>query len=202
MLDKIFVHNRKVNNRRRGDQCRDARDWLGASAAYTRHLEQNDDDQPIWVQLGHAYKEQGQLEKAAQAYQKAVDLNTADIDAHTHLADILRRLGQQDANLDDIIFRWTMPHQDVSASINRITSDANENRLLRKLILESKIRNQEVSAEMKKVKFNQKRSTAIDNNALDNSDEQNLDNETLHRHLSAYQFKLFSQSQILRIKPN
>jgi len=94
MLSKILDSKRKVSDRRKGNQCRDARDWAGAVNAYTRHLAFNNTDQPIWVQLGHAWKEQGQLEEAAQAYQAAVDLNANDPDANTHLADILRRLGR------------------------------------------------------------------------------------------------------------
>jgi glycosyltransferase involved in cell wall biosynthesis len=92
MLSKILDSKRKVSDRRKGNQCRDARDWRGAVNAYTRHLAFNNADQPIWVQLGHAWKEQGQLEEAAQAYQTAVDLDIDDADANTHLADILRRL--------------------------------------------------------------------------------------------------------------
>ncbi|GBH31046.1 glycosyltransferase family 4 protein [Sphingobium xenophagum] len=92
MLSKILDSKRKVTDRRKGNQCRDAGDWQGAVNAYTRHLAFNNADQPIWVQLGHAWKEQGQLEEAAQAYQTAVDLDVDDADANTHLADILRRL--------------------------------------------------------------------------------------------------------------
>ncbi len=92
MLSKILDSKRKVSDRRKGNQFRDARDWPGAVNAYTRHLAFNNADQPIWVQLGHAWKEQGLLEEAAQAYQAAVDLNAGDVDANIHLADILRRL--------------------------------------------------------------------------------------------------------------
>ncbi|WP_128830797.1 tetratricopeptide repeat protein [Sphingobium fuliginis] len=92
MLSKLLDGKRKVSDRRKGNQCRDARDWAGAVNAYTRHLAFNNADQPIWVQLGHAWKEQGQLEEAAEAYQTAVDLDINDVDANTHLADILRRL--------------------------------------------------------------------------------------------------------------
>ncbi len=92
MLSKILSTRQNVNYRRKGNQCRDARDWPGAVAAYTQHLAENNADQPIWVQLGHAWKEQEQLEEALKAYQGAVDLDIDDADANSHLADILRRL--------------------------------------------------------------------------------------------------------------
>ena len=94
MLSKIWGNTRSANDRRKGNQCRDARDWPGAANAFARHVASNPADQPIWVQLGHAWKEQGMLTEAAQAYQTAVDLDVADTDANLHLADVLRRLGK------------------------------------------------------------------------------------------------------------
>lgn len=99
MLSKVLGGGRKANDRRKGNQCRDARDWAGAASAYVRHLAEHGTDQPIWVQLGHARKEQGLLVEAAEAYQTAVDLNERDADANTHLADVLRRLGRGDEAL-------------------------------------------------------------------------------------------------------
>lgn len=96
MLSKILDNKQKLNYRRKGNQCRDAQDWLGAAEAYTQHLTINSADQPIWVQLGHAWKEQGRLEEAAKAYQAAVDLDMNDVDANIHLADILRRLNRNE----------------------------------------------------------------------------------------------------------
>lgn len=94
MLSKFLNNRRRANDRRTGNQCRNAGDWVGASTAYARHLAVNSTDQPIWVQLGHAYKEQGLLSEAADAYQTAVDLDSRDADASIHLADALRRLGR------------------------------------------------------------------------------------------------------------
>ncbi|WP_242153893.1 glycosyltransferase family 4 protein [Sphingomonas sp. BAUL-RG-20F-R05-02] len=94
MLSKFLNKRSRANDRRTGNQCRNAHDWVGASAAYARHLVVNRTDQPIWVQLGHAYKEQGLLTEAANAYQAAVDLDSRDADASIHLADVLRRLGR------------------------------------------------------------------------------------------------------------
>lgn len=94
MLSKLLTGKRKASDRRKGNQCRDARDWAGAADAYTRHLAAHPADRAIWVQLGHAWKEQGLLEEAADAYQSAVDLDSGDADANIHLADVLRRLGR------------------------------------------------------------------------------------------------------------
>lgn len=99
MLSKILSGGRRASDRRRGNQCRDARDWPGAARAYLLHLGANPDDHAIWVQLGHAWKEQGMLAEAADAYQRAVELMPGDTDADSHLADALRRLGRSEAAL-------------------------------------------------------------------------------------------------------
>ena len=99
MLSKLLGGKRRASDRRLGNQCRDARDWPGAASAYARHLAANRTDQPIWVQLGHAWKEQDLLAEAADAYQTAVDLDGTDADANIHLADVLRRLGRSDEAL-------------------------------------------------------------------------------------------------------
>lgn len=96
MLSKILGSKHGASDRRKGNQSRDARDWAGAASAYTLHLASNQTDQPIWVQLGHAWKEQGLLAEAADAYQTAVDLDIGDGDANMHLADALRRLGRDE----------------------------------------------------------------------------------------------------------
>lgn len=97
MLSKVLGVGRKASDRRKGNQCRDARDWPGAAQAYSQHLAANPADQAIWVQLGHAWKEQGLLDDAAKAYEAAVDLDGRDADANIHLADVLRRLGRGEA---------------------------------------------------------------------------------------------------------
>lgn len=99
MLSKFLNNKQKVNYRRKGNQARDARDWPNAVSAYTKHLEENNGDQAIWVQLGHAWKEQGLLDEAVHAYQMAVDLDSDDADANIHLADLLRRLDRSDEAL-------------------------------------------------------------------------------------------------------
>lgn len=99
MLSKILGKGQIVSDRRKGNQCRDARDWAGAASAYRRHLTINSTDQPIWVQLGHALKEQGLLTEAADAYEAAVDLDHDDADANIHFADVLRRLDRGEAAL-------------------------------------------------------------------------------------------------------
>ena len=82
-------------HRAKGDQHRAQQEWPEAAEAYQRHLAENPADQPIYVQLGHALKEQGRLPEAMGAYATAVALNGTDPDALRHLADALRRLGRR-----------------------------------------------------------------------------------------------------------
>ncbi len=79
-----------------GDLARDQRNWLQAETFYTRHLLAVPDDTPIWVQLGHALKEQGKLSEALQAYRHADSRNPDDHDLCNHLAHLLKRLGYED----------------------------------------------------------------------------------------------------------
>lgn len=99
MLEKVLGGGRGGGDRRKGNQARDARNWPEATSAYIAHLEAKPDDQAIWVQLGHAWKEQGMLDEAAECYRRATDLDPDDTDAYRHLADALRRLGHGDAAL-------------------------------------------------------------------------------------------------------
>ncbi len=77
-----------------GDQCRDRGDWAQAAAHYQRAVAAYPARRPIWVQLGHALKESGQIEAALSAYQKAVALPGNDGDAPLHYGMLLRRTGR------------------------------------------------------------------------------------------------------------
>lgn len=63
-----------------GDSARDRKEWDAASRHYAFHLEFNRQDFDIWVQFGHALKEQGLLDQAGLAYQQASLLNEGDAD--------------------------------------------------------------------------------------------------------------------------
>ncbi|HEY5580619.1 MAG TPA: tetratricopeptide repeat protein, partial [Rhodoferax sp.] len=53
------------------------------------HQKANSDDLPGWVRLAHAYKVQGRLADAEQAYAKAGKLVDSDPDLLTQYADVL-----------------------------------------------------------------------------------------------------------------
>ena len=63
-----------------GDAARNRREWDAAGRHYAFHLEFNRQDFDIWVQFGHALKEQGLLDQAGLAYEQASLLNEGDAD--------------------------------------------------------------------------------------------------------------------------
>ena len=63
-----------------GDAARDRHDWIEAATAYARHVERVPGDTAIWIQLGHARKEGGDLAGADAAYATAVTLDGDDSD--------------------------------------------------------------------------------------------------------------------------
>lgn len=81
--------------RRQGDAARNLRDWAGAEAAYRRYVDAYPGDAGIWVQLGHALKEQGKLPDAIDAYERAASLPGDSTDANVHLTDLLARMRSQ-----------------------------------------------------------------------------------------------------------
>ena len=74
-----------------GDQARDARNWLAAADAYGRALKIKPDRADLWVQLGHAKKESGDLPGAEAAYLQSLALAPMVADTHVQLGH-LRRL--------------------------------------------------------------------------------------------------------------
>ncbi len=87
--------------RRQGDIARDQGDWPRAEAAYQAHLADTPDDAAIWVQYGHALKEQGKLGKAAAAYRTATVLRPNDADAELHRSNASLRAAQAGQDVDD-----------------------------------------------------------------------------------------------------
>jgi tetratricopeptide (TPR) repeat protein len=76
-----------------GDRMRDQRQWHTAAEHYREALDEVPNNQPIWVQYGHALKESGQLPAAEEAYRKAVTLKPSDSDAHLQLGHCLKVKG-------------------------------------------------------------------------------------------------------------
>ena len=99
LLRRIFP-----NHRRRGDIARSQKDWPEAEAQYLHHLAGHPHDTAIWVQLGHALKEQQEFERAAEAYGRARTLTIEDdYDLATHYAFALGK-GEHRQAARDILF--------------------------------------------------------------------------------------------------
>lgn len=82
---------------RQADSARDQRCWLEAATGYRAYLDFEPRAFDIWVQLGHATKEAGDLDGAGRAYQTAMQLRPTDADlllSLGHLAKIQDELGQ------------------------------------------------------------------------------------------------------------
>jgi len=79
-----------TSERTKGDLARDRREWATAEAHYATHLEAVPDDSAIWVQQGHARKEQGKLGAAEEAYRHALEFAPTDADAHLQLGHVLK----------------------------------------------------------------------------------------------------------------
>jgi tetratricopeptide (TPR) repeat protein len=71
---------------RAGDTARDRRDWARAAASYEAHLAVRPARWQIRVQLGHAYKEMGDISAAEVAYLAASEAAPDDADVFLQLA--------------------------------------------------------------------------------------------------------------------
>jgi GT2 family glycosyltransferase len=79
------------------DAFRDARRWAEAAEAYQSVVERAPTRTPIWVQLGHARKESGDLPGAEDAYGRALNLAPDTADTHLQLGHVLKMQGQRPA---------------------------------------------------------------------------------------------------------
>ena len=68
------------SDRVKGDQARDRRAWGEAARFYQQHVADHPDDADIWIQLGHAQKESGELDAALHSYEHAERLRPDDAD--------------------------------------------------------------------------------------------------------------------------
>jgi hypothetical protein len=94
MGSKSLKINQAQKLRDQGDLARDRREWREAAQVYRQYLELDPDQGDIWVQFGHAVKEQGNLEEAEAAYRRAASLAPMDADSRLHLGHVLKRLGR------------------------------------------------------------------------------------------------------------
>ena len=90
----IIESSHSVNTlRQEGDRARDRKDWIAATKYYTNFLNKRPKDSAIWVQLGHALKEQGLHADAEAAYRKALALSPQDADGFLQLGHVLKLQG-------------------------------------------------------------------------------------------------------------
>jgi glycosyltransferase involved in cell wall biosynthesis/cytochrome c-type biogenesis protein CcmH/NrfG len=92
---------------RQANRARDEHAWAMAAAAYRTYLAMMPDDAAIWVQYGHAEKEQGLLAYAETAYRRAVALHATVADTHLQLGHVLKL---QD-RLDEAVDEYLVAHQ-------------------------------------------------------------------------------------------
>jgi glycosyltransferase involved in cell wall biosynthesis len=83
-----------------GDRCRDVRNWDGARQNYEDALALNPELQHIWIQLGHARKENGDLNGAEEAYREALKLKPEDADCHLQLGHLYKMKNQMGLALE------------------------------------------------------------------------------------------------------
>lgn len=84
---------------RRGDDARARQDWAAAASAYRAAVEVDPSLVAIWIQLGHALKEQNKLAAAAEAYAEAARQQPRLAEAHIFLAHIYKQLGRTDQSI-------------------------------------------------------------------------------------------------------
>jgi tetratricopeptide (TPR) repeat protein len=80
---------------KRADSARDRRDWPAAANSYRAYLSFAPEADGIWVQLGHALKENGDFAGAEAAYQTYFEKQSDDADIHLqfgHLFSLKRDL--------------------------------------------------------------------------------------------------------------
>jgi len=74
--------------------ARDARDWVVAAAKYREYVTSQPRAHEIWVQIGHALKESGDLPEAEAAYRQAIARMAVPADPELHLAHMLKDAGR------------------------------------------------------------------------------------------------------------
>lgn len=89
-----------INALEAADAARDRRDWANAAFYYHEALEQDPARSPLFVQLGHAYKELGDYDAALEAYRHFLDREPHDADIHLQLGHLHNRMNDPEAALE------------------------------------------------------------------------------------------------------
>ena len=85
---------------RRGDAANRRQAWSEAEAAYRDALARDPTLAAIWVQYGHALKEQGKLHEAEEAYRRSLALRADVADTHLQLGHVLKLRQRPDEAAD------------------------------------------------------------------------------------------------------
>lgn len=85
---------------RNGDIARNSGDWATAQGHYVLAVAADPRLEPIWVQLGHAYKETGQPAEAEKAYKAALQIDEHNSDTWLQLGHLLKSLERTAEALD------------------------------------------------------------------------------------------------------
>ncbi len=88
-----------VNALAEADAARDRRDWAAAAFYYQQALEQNPARISLYVQLGHAHKENGDFDAALDAYQRFLTEEPDDVDIHLQLGHLYNRMDEWESAL-------------------------------------------------------------------------------------------------------
>ena len=88
------------DERRRGDDLRDAGKFADAAEAYGAYLAECPDDFEIWVQCGNCLKDSASYEAAAMAYERAIQIRADDADVHLQMGHLMKLRGMHDAAVD------------------------------------------------------------------------------------------------------
>jgi tetratricopeptide (TPR) repeat protein len=98
-----LAKRRRAQNQRKfrrlvaaADRHRGVGDWPNAAANYRDALKAMPESAPIWVQFGHALKEQGHYQQAEAAYRIALALHSDEADTHVQLGHALKLQGRHD----------------------------------------------------------------------------------------------------------
>lgn len=88
------------SDRDRGDRARDRKAWEEAARFYESHLQSKPEDAAIWVQLGHARKEDGDHLGAEAAYRTALSLVPDEADVSLQLGHLMKLTGRTREAID------------------------------------------------------------------------------------------------------
>ncbi|MFT9447301.1 MAG: tetratricopeptide repeat protein, partial [Gluconobacter japonicus] len=99
-----FMRRNKIKNlRTQADQARDRKEWKNAAQFYKQVLDHSPELPSIWVQYGHALKEQGLLTEAEQAYRHALMLDEENADTYLQLGHVLKLQGFKEEALESYL---------------------------------------------------------------------------------------------------